>query len=195
MPIYQGGAEDAAVRQAKELRAQAEMNVTETERQVLYATRAAWQAYTSAQATIASNQAQVDANEVAYQGVKLEQQVGGRTILDVLNAEQELLNAQVNACNLETRRSGRRLPAIVRHRNIDGAWSRAERARSTIRSTHYDDNAAAGSAWAIKKCASARVNVVIRVNSVFPSLGKCLRVERALARGRSKTWRALESSA
>jgi outer membrane protein len=96
VPIYQGGAEEAAVRQAKELRGQAELNVADTERQVLDSTRTAWQAYTSAEATIASNQAQVEANKVAYQGVKLEQQVGARTILDVLNAEQELLNSQVS---------------------------------------------------------------------------------------------------
>jgi outer membrane protein len=95
VPIYQGGAEDASVRQAKELRSQAQLTVADTERQVVDAVRTDWQAYTSAQATIASNEAQVEADKVAYQGVKLEQQVGGRTILDVLNAEQELLNSQV----------------------------------------------------------------------------------------------------
>lgn len=95
VPIFQGGAEDAAVRQAKELRSQAQLLVADTDRQVIDATRTAWQAYTSATASIASNQAQVEANKVAYQGVKLEQQVGARTILDVLNAEQELLNSEV----------------------------------------------------------------------------------------------------
>ena len=95
VPIYQGGGEDAAVRQAKELRGQAEMMAADAERLVVEQTRTAWQAYTSAVATITSNQAQVEANKVAYQGVKLEQQVGARTILEVLNAEQELLNSQV----------------------------------------------------------------------------------------------------
>jgi outer membrane protein len=95
VPIYQGGAEDATVRQAKELRSQAQLTVNDTDRQVVDAVRTSWQAYTSAEATIASNMAQVEANTVAYKGVKLEQQVGGRTILDVLNAEQELLNSQV----------------------------------------------------------------------------------------------------
>ena len=95
VPIYQGGGEEAAVRQAKELRNQAELQVNDTERQVLDSTRSAWQAYTSAKASIASNIAQVDADKVAYQGVTKEQQVGARTILDVLNAEQELLNSQV----------------------------------------------------------------------------------------------------
>lgn len=95
VPIYQGGGEESAVRQAKQLREQAQLTVADTERQVLDATRSAWQAYTSAVATITSNAAQVAANKVAYEGVRREQQVGARTILDVLNAEQELLNSQV----------------------------------------------------------------------------------------------------
>lgn len=96
VPIFQGGAEDAAVRQAKELRSQAELDVSDAERQIQDTTRSAWQAYTSAEASIVSVEAQVDADKVAYQGVKLEQQVGARTILDVLNAQQELLNSEVS---------------------------------------------------------------------------------------------------
>ncbi len=95
VPIYQGGADEAAVRQAKELRGQAELAVADTARQVQDSTRSAWQAYTSAEASIASNMAQIAANQIAYEGVRKEQQVGARTILDVLNAEQELLNSQV----------------------------------------------------------------------------------------------------
>jgi outer membrane protein len=96
VPIYQGGAEESAVRQAKQLRSQAELAIADTQRQVVDATRTAWQSFVTAQATIQSNRAQVDANQVAFDGVKQEQQVGSRTILDVLNAEQELLNAQVS---------------------------------------------------------------------------------------------------
>jgi outer membrane protein len=95
VPIYQGGAEESAVRQAKQLRSQAQLTIADTQRQVEDATRSAWQAYVTALATIKSNKSQVVANEVAFDGVKQEQQVGSRTILDVLNAEQELLNAQV----------------------------------------------------------------------------------------------------
>ena len=95
VPIYQGGAEESAVRQAKQLHSQAELAIADTERQVVDATRTAWQAFITAEATIKSNKSQVAANEVAFDGVKQEQQVGSRTILDVLNAEQELLNAQV----------------------------------------------------------------------------------------------------
>ena len=95
VPIYQGGAEESAVRQAKQLHSQAQLTVSDTQRQVVDATRSAWQSFVTAEATIKSNKAQVAANEVAFDGVKQEQQVGSRTILDVLNAEQELLNAQV----------------------------------------------------------------------------------------------------
>lgn len=95
MPIYQGGAEESAVRQAKQLRSQAQLAISDTQRQVVDATQSSWQSFVTAKATIASTQAQVAANQVAFDGVKQEQQVGSRTILDVLNAEQELLNAQV----------------------------------------------------------------------------------------------------
>ncbi len=96
VPIYQGGGEEAGVRQAKEQRSQAELTVADVERRVLDGTRSAWQAYHSAAVSIASTNAQVEAARIAYQGVKKEQQVGARTILDVLNAEQELLNSQVS---------------------------------------------------------------------------------------------------
>ncbi|MGH6878208.1 MAG: TolC family outer membrane protein [Rhizomicrobium sp.] len=95
VPIYQGGAEDSAVRQAKDQRAQAEIEVADTERQTVASTQTAWQAYVVAKGSIASDQIAVSANREAYDGVRAEQQVGSRTVLDVLNAQQELLNAQV----------------------------------------------------------------------------------------------------
>jgi len=95
IPIYQGGADEAAVRQAKELHSQAQLNVQVTDLQVRQAVAAAWAQFESTEASIASNEAAERANEIAFEGVTKEQQVGGRTILDVLNAEQELLNASV----------------------------------------------------------------------------------------------------
>jgi outer membrane protein len=59
------------------------------------AVASAWAQFQSAEASIASNEAAERANEIAFEGVTKEQQVGGRTVLDVLNAEQELLNASV----------------------------------------------------------------------------------------------------
>ena len=96
VPIYQGGADEANVRQAKELHNQAVLLAASADRQVRDAVQSAWSSYVTADASIDSNQAQLTANESAYTGVFREQQVGGRTILDVLNAEQELLNAQVS---------------------------------------------------------------------------------------------------
>jgi len=95
IPIYQAGVEEAAVRQAKELHSQAQLNVNVSDRQVRQAVTSAWAEFQSAEASIASNEAAERANEIAFEGVTKEQQVGGRTILDVLNAEQELLNASV----------------------------------------------------------------------------------------------------
>jgi outer membrane protein len=95
VPIYQGGAEQATIRQAKELHSQAQLNVNATDLQVRDAVSAAWNTFQAAQASIASNQATEKADEIAFMGVRKEQQVGGRTVLDVLNAQQELLNAQV----------------------------------------------------------------------------------------------------
>jgi len=95
VPIYQAGVEEATVRQAKELHAQASLNVTVSDRQVRDAVTTAWAQFESAEASIASNEAAERANEIAFEGVTKEQQVGGRTILDVLNAEQELLNSAV----------------------------------------------------------------------------------------------------
>jgi len=95
VPIYQGGADEAAVREAKELHGATTQNVEVADRQVVDAATSTWQAFEAARATIDSNVATEHADEIAYQGVSKEQQVGGRTILDVLNAAQELLNAQV----------------------------------------------------------------------------------------------------
>jgi len=101
VPIYQGGAEDSAVRQAKQQLGQARLSIADTERQVVDATRSSWQGFVTAKATIESNKSQVAANEIAYDGVKQEQQVGSRTIIEVLNAQQELLNAQVAVVSSE----------------------------------------------------------------------------------------------
>jgi len=95
VPIYQGGADESMVRQAKDQKAQAEIEIADAERQAIAGTRTAWQSLIAARATIASTIKQVEANKVAYEGVRQEQQVGSRTVLDVLNAQQELLNAQV----------------------------------------------------------------------------------------------------
>lgn len=95
VPLYQGGSDEASVRQAKELHGQSQLNVANADRTARENARAAWENFQSAQGTIASAEAQVNANRLAFDGVGKEQQAGSRTILDVLNAQQELLNSQV----------------------------------------------------------------------------------------------------
>ena len=95
VPIFQGGRPAAQVRQAEALRSQAIEAVTETERGVVAQTRSSFAIYRSAQEVIASSEQAVSANKLSLEGVRAENSVGTRTILDILNAEQELLNSQV----------------------------------------------------------------------------------------------------
>ena len=95
IPIYQGGLPAARIRQAQAAEAQTLEQVVGTERAVVATTRSAYAAYRAANEAIQSNQTAVSANELALEGARAEQSVGTRTVLDVLNAEQELLNSQV----------------------------------------------------------------------------------------------------
>ena len=95
LPLYQGGLPGARVRQAQARESQAIEGVTEVERSVVADTRTAYSRYQAALEVIRSSESAVAANELALEGVRAEQTVGTRTILDVLNAEQELLNSRV----------------------------------------------------------------------------------------------------
>src|SRR5258706_12298796 len=101
VPLYQGGAEYAAVRQAKEQRSQSLANVTDADRQVRQVAQSAWATFTSAQASIASNELAVQANLGAVMGVIQEQRAGERSILDILNAQNELLNGQTGLASAQ----------------------------------------------------------------------------------------------
>jgi outer membrane protein len=95
VPLYQGGAEYATVRQAKEQRSQLLANVAEVDREVRESTQGAWGAFIAAQAAISSNEMAVAANRGAVMGVIQEQRAGERSILDILNAQQELLSGEI----------------------------------------------------------------------------------------------------
>ncbi|HXH00309.1 MAG TPA: TolC family outer membrane protein [Sphingomicrobium sp.] len=95
IPLYQGGLPAARIRQAQALEGQTLEQRVAIERAVVATTRSAFATYRAAQNAITSNQVAVSANELALEGARAENGVGTRTILDVLNAEQELLNAQV----------------------------------------------------------------------------------------------------
>ena len=95
IPLFQGGRPAAQVRQSQARQGQALENEIAAERSVISQTRAAFASLQAANAIIASNQVAVDAATLGLEGVRAENSVGNRTVLDILNAEQELLNAQV----------------------------------------------------------------------------------------------------
>lgn len=95
IPLYQGGAPAARVRQAQALESQSLEQIEQIERGVVAQARAAFSRYLATQAVIKSAQVAVAANELALEGVRAENSVGNRTVLEVLNAEQELLNSRV----------------------------------------------------------------------------------------------------
>jgi TolC family type I secretion outer membrane protein len=95
IPLYQGGAEWAGIRQAKERNNQARLNVEDARRATDEGVQNAWEAYRAAKASSSANREQVKASEIAFEGVQQELEVGSRTTLDVLDQQQELLNARV----------------------------------------------------------------------------------------------------
>ena len=95
VPLYQGGSEYAAVRQARQTEQQARKVVDTQRRAAVQLATQSWETLMATRAAIESDRAAVRANEIALEGVEREAIVGSRTTLDVLNAEQALLNARV----------------------------------------------------------------------------------------------------
>ncbi len=95
VPIYQGGAEYSAIRQAKETLGQKRLDFDIARDQVRQTVVQSWGQLDAAKANIDATTAQVQAAEIAVNGVREEARVGQRTTLDVLNAQQELVNARV----------------------------------------------------------------------------------------------------
>jgi len=95
VPIYQAGAVHSGVRQQRDVHNQREIQVMEIRRLVQEGVTQSWEALETARARITAGRAEVRANEIALEGVIQEAQVGSRTTLDVLDAEQDLLDSQV----------------------------------------------------------------------------------------------------
>jgi outer membrane protein len=95
VPIYQGGAEYSAIRQNKETLGQQRLNLDVNRDQARATVVQSWGQLDAAKAQIEATTAQVNAAEIALNGVREEARVGQRTTLDVLNAQQELVNARV----------------------------------------------------------------------------------------------------
>jgi len=95
VPIYDGGLSYASTRQAKEQLGQQELQTDLQRDKVRAAVVASWGANEASSGVLRAARAQVQAAEVALAGVREEAKVGQRTTLDVLNAQQALLNARV----------------------------------------------------------------------------------------------------
>ncbi len=95
VPLFQGGRPSAQVRQAQARTSQAIEDYVAVERDVIAQTRGAYAAWQANERIIAATEQAVGANGLSLEGVRAENSVGTRSILDILNAEQEYLNAQV----------------------------------------------------------------------------------------------------
>jgi len=95
IPVYQGGAEYSLIRQSKETLAQQRLFLEQTRDQTRANVVTAWGQLVAGKAQVASAQSQVTASEIALNGVREEAKAGQRTTLDVLNAQQALVNARV----------------------------------------------------------------------------------------------------
>lgn len=95
LPLFQGGRPSARVRQAQAQTSQAIEGYVAVERDVIAQTRGAYAAWQANERIIAATEQAVGANGLSLEGVRAENSVGTRSILDILNAEQEYLNTQV----------------------------------------------------------------------------------------------------
>jgi outer membrane protein len=96
VPVYQGGSEYATVRQAKQQQQQTQRLIDDARRTAVQNAVQAWNTLLSARAAAESLRSQIRANEIALEGVQREAIVGSRTTLDVLNAQQTLLQSRTN---------------------------------------------------------------------------------------------------
>jgi outer membrane protein len=95
VPLYQGGADTARIREAKEAKTQSRLGIADADIATRQATKDAWAVFHSALAAVSFNQRRVSSSLEALDGVIQQQHQGERSILDILNAEQEKLAAQI----------------------------------------------------------------------------------------------------
>lgn len=94
IPLYEAGATRSRVREAKNFAMQRKIEITEAKRLARQQAVSSWESLKAAQSEILSRKAQVEASRIAQDGVHKEAELGTRTILDALDADQELLDAE-----------------------------------------------------------------------------------------------------
>lgn len=139
IPLYQGGAEDARVREAKEARSQTRLGIADADQATRQITKDAWMSFLAAQTAVGFNRQRVAASEQALDGVIQQQHEGERSIIDILNAEQERLSAQVAL-------AGSSHDMVVTSYQVLAAVGELTAKQLTLRvklydpNVHYDDN-------------------------------------------------------
>jgi outer membrane protein len=101
VPIYQAGSVSAQIRQAIETLSQRRQQIDEQRELARQNVSSQWGLLVAAKGNVAAGKSAVDATRIALEGVREEERVGQRTILDVLNSEQQNLNAQVNLVSFQ----------------------------------------------------------------------------------------------
>jgi outer membrane protein len=131
VPIYEGGQVYSRVREAKETLGERRIQVDQQRDVVRQAVVASWSGLISAKAQIISAQAQVTAAEIALAGVREEAKVGQRTTIDVLNSQQELLNARTALVTAQRDR-------VVASYNVLASIGRLSVDRMSLKTAKYD---------------------------------------------------------
>ena len=101
VPLYQAGSVSAQIRQAIETLSQRRQQVDEQREAARQNVSSQWGLLVAAKGNVAAGKSAVEATQIALEGVREEERVGQRTILDVLNSEQQNLNAQVNLVSFQ----------------------------------------------------------------------------------------------
>jgi outer membrane protein len=101
VPLYQAGSVSAQIRQAIETLSQRRQQIDEQRELARQNVSSQWGLLIAARGNVAAGKSAVEATQIALQGVREEERVGQRTILDVLNSEQQYLNAQVNLVSFQ----------------------------------------------------------------------------------------------
>jgi outer membrane protein len=101
VPIYQSGVVYSRLRESKQVVAEQRKLLDQARRDAVESATTAWSALETARAQLVSLTKEVEANTVALEGVQREAEVGARTVLDILDAEQELLDSQVRLVGAE----------------------------------------------------------------------------------------------
>jgi TolC family type I secretion outer membrane protein len=133
MPIYEGGLIYSQSRQAQQTLAQNQHQLEDAIRLAVQNASQAWDNLQSTRATIVSYKEQVRASEIALEGVRQEQQVGERTILDVLNQEQSLFQARVNLVQSQTNE-------VIYEFTLDQTVGRLTAENLNLQVPYYDPN-------------------------------------------------------